>query len=407
MSPPASAMACAIRATMPRWFLPVVVTTARPAARAARLAARSACRRAAPSATRLARPPRASPRRRGAAGRSSFTFAVDLHAIDDRDDRGVDRNGRLGSGRQLLADRDARRVPEGDQHVVARPRVQRVGADDQIVGRLGGRRARRRRAAPGGRSPRRYGAPAAASAPAPAATSPSTRPSPRRVRGTSARPFDDRGDGRVAQQIAVLRPGPQHVARARAERDRHVLAGARVERVAGDHQPPRRPSRRRRAPRPAAASARRARAPCASPRPGRSTVPRIMCALRQPRAMARRAARLIPGAAPGAAIAVRPSKSTRSTTPSTAASTGMSLPPADARAGAPRQTMTSSPTPASTSSVATRCRVAERRLVDRVRPHDQQLRPLQARVAPRRPDLRRSRARGSSPRAARGRRRCR
>ena len=65
----------------------------------------------------------------------------------------------------------------------------------------------------------------------------------------------------------------------------------------------------------------------------------------------------------------------------------MSLPPADARAGAPRQTITSSPTPASTSSVATRWPRRERRLVNRVRPDDQQLRPLQARIAPRRPDL--------------------
>ena len=94
----------------------------------------------------------------------------------------------------------------------------------------------------------------------------------------------------------------------------------------------------------------------------------------------------MPGAAPGAVIASGRS-STRSTTPSTAASTGMSLPPADARAGAPRQTMTSSPDAG--VDVVGRDQVArrERGLVDGVRPDHQQLRPLQARVAPRRPHL--------------------
>src|SRR6185312_13791740 len=43
-------------------------------------------------------------------------------------------------------------------------------------------------------------------------------------------------DGRVAQERAVVRPGRKHVARARADRDHHVLAFARIERIDGDHR---------------------------------------------------------------------------------------------------------------------------------------------------------------------------
>src|SRR3954447_9811992 len=148
MSPPASAMAWAMLATIPRRFLPVVVTTARgprrraSSAQEAQISARARACPAGDGAVAVAVAPLATvasaatsrvtsaTRRRRRSSTSRFT--VDLHAIDDGDDGGVDGNVRLGPGRQLLADRDPRRMTEGDQHVVTRPGVQRVGADDQI-----------------------------------------------------------------------------------------------------------------------------------------------------------------------------------------------------------------------------------------------------------------------------------
>src|SRR5215831_13309202 len=153
MSPPASAMAWAILATMPRLFLPVVVMTARGprllassahdahnSARASVSAARGVCPvdlpvdlPAAVSAATSRMTSSMTPlRRESALSRAT----VDLHAIDDRDDGGVDGDVGLAPRGQLLAHRHARGVAERDQHVVAGPGVQRVGADDQVVGRL-------------------------------------------------------------------------------------------------------------------------------------------------------------------------------------------------------------------------------------------------------------------------------
>src|SRR5450432_2062797 len=58
---------------------------------------------------------------RSAPSASSAALTLELHAIDDGDDGGV--NGRVRDG-------DARGVPERDEHVVARPRVEQVGAHD-------------------------------------------------------------------------------------------------------------------------------------------------------------------------------------------------------------------------------------------------------------------------------------
>src|SRR6185369_6779707 len=148
MSPPASAIACAILATIPRAFLPVVVTTARlltppfppfpplplageggvrgdlatgavspsaAATSAATMPARSARR---PALAATACVTRATSARTWASSRSA-SFTGQLHAIDHRHHGGVDRHVRLGVRRQRLRNGDARRVSEGHDHVVA------------------------------------------------------------------------------------------------------------------------------------------------------------------------------------------------------------------------------------------------------------------------------------------------
>src|SRR4051794_18234871 len=127
MSPPASAMACAILATTPRVFWPVVVTTAReffpatlggspdpPGARSAGrrpaalglrelVVSRAAATSDATSEARLAGrlPARATTaavtRATSARTSPSLSATRDLHAIDDRHHRRVDGDVRLGA----------------------------------------------------------------------------------------------------------------------------------------------------------------------------------------------------------------------------------------------------------------------------------------------------------------------
>ena len=377
MSPPASAIACAIFATMPRWFLPVVVTTARPPRRESR----GRRRPGAPLRLRrhLARhlgdeAAQVGVLHRGISTRSTTaTTAASIGTI------GLLPGGSfsLSATRAACPNATMTSSPGPASSVSAHTTRSSVGSEAVAPATGAARRAADRRGDTGAR--------AAASGPAPAAISRSTRQCPRRVRGTcQPAPSTMAAIAASHSRSRFSRPGAQHVARARAERHRHVFARARVQRVARDHQPP------GRAPLGVARGDQQQRLPVQPARLARGPH------LTDDRAPDHFGPRAPPAASSGALDpgprARRPASrpgcsSMRSTTPSTAASTGMSLPPADARAGAPRQTMTSSPTPASTSSVATRCRVAERRLVDRVRPDDQQLRPLQARVAPRRPDL--------------------
>src|SRR6266700_4652064 len=170
ISPPASAIACAILATMPLRFLPVVVITARrPVLRrscsrqeahswaaserggedgdgeedgdgdggwadwaevtsAATIWARSA--RVLPARRATCRDTRAISSRRSAL--SSEGFTVELDAIHDGDDSGVDGNVWLLSRGQRRRQRDARGMAEGDHHVVARAGVEAVGAHHEI-----------------------------------------------------------------------------------------------------------------------------------------------------------------------------------------------------------------------------------------------------------------------------------
>ena len=234
-----SAIARAMLATIPLRFLPVVVTTARrPALRrsCSRHDAHSSARtamgdRQSPAGRRFRRrlrPAPRSPRRRQSPpgpraasrcdARPGATRArsaradrrchqrlvtVDLDAVDDGDHRGVDGDVGLLAGRQRARHRDARGVAERDQHVVAGPGIEPIGAHHQIVGRLRARARAARAAASASRVDRRdppgsKAAPAAASAPTPPATSPSTRPIRRRVPGTLFRPLDQRRDRGIA-----------------------------------------------------------------------------------------------------------------------------------------------------------------------------------------------------------------
>src|SRR5215471_3013072 len=149
MSPPASAIAWAILATIPLALRPVVVTTARlrPSPRCfcsaataaatslATIAARSPrpLATSAPARVATARVTRATSSRISASGSAGLTRQ--LHAIDDGHDRGVDGHVWLGPRGQHLRHRDPRRVPEGDDHVVAGAGVEHIGADHQIVER--------------------------------------------------------------------------------------------------------------------------------------------------------------------------------------------------------------------------------------------------------------------------------
>src|SRR5262249_34879605 len=160
----------------------------------------------------------------------------------------------------------------------------------------------------------------------------------------------------------------QHVARARAERDRDVVARARVERVDRHDDPavrlPVGVARRDEHELAAREPGRLPRGPHVAddrpadhaPPPGARSAPLRM----------RGGGRLMPGPTPARDDAAA-SISTRSTTPRIAASTGKSSSVAGAlagdvdlraaarRAGRPSATITSSPTPAWTSSTATRC----------------------------------------------------
>src|SRR5438552_1161928 len=155
MSPPASAMACAIFATIPRAFLPVVVTTARLPP---------------PSFVTPSFPPLPFTGEGGvsAAATSAATMAA----------RSARRPAFAATARVTLA---------------TRPRTS-ASSSASFTGQL--------------------------------------------------HALDDGRDGGVAAQVAVVGPWLEHVARARAERHRHVLAAAGVEHVGGHHQPPRRAPRR-------------------------------------------------------------------------------------------------------------------------------------------------------------------
>ena len=243
----------------------------------------------------------------------------DVDAIDDRDHRRVDRDHRLAARRQLLAHRDARRVPERHDDVVARPGVEHVGADDQIVGRLRRRAAARglgaRRlrdaasaapgasATPGGRSPTRYGRTSSSLRPSACGhftvdqTVPATRPrnispllprwrrSPRHTAGRGC-PGPGRSTLRAPDPNATVTSSPARASSmSLATTSRPVVRPVGVARRDQQQLLAVQPARLARRPHLAddgAANQRRA------------------CRRRAPPA-----ARLIPGAAPGAVIAVR------------------------------------------------------------------------------------------------------